>query len=43
MILLLRYVPHSVGGAIVATVKQSCGRLLILMLFRGLMMNFSYV
>jgi len=26
----LRYVPHSIGGAIVAPVKESCGRLLIL-------------
>jgi len=34
-ILLLRYVPHSIGGAIVTPVKQSCGRLLILMLFQG--------
>jgi len=34
-ILLLRYVPHSIGGAIVTPVKQSYGRLLILMLFQG--------
>jgi len=33
-ILLLCYVPHSIGIAIVAKVKQSCGRLLILIIVK---------